>query len=320
MDLLSAAVLPWLIFFAVVAALLMFDLGVLNKRDHEISVRESLWLSAFYIAVAVLFGLGVWWWRGADDAVLYYTGFLVEKSLSLDNVFVFALIFGALGIPRIYEHRVLVWGILAALILRAVFIGFGAAAVSEWQWILWFFGAFLIYTGAKMLWTQDQKPAGLENNPVYQWMQQRMNLTTQYRGSTFWFRENGVRYFTPLFVALVLINIADIVFAVDSVPAILAITQDPFIVYTSNIFAILGLRALYFALSAMIHRFHYLKYALALILVMIGAKIVLMMLGIKLMPVITLGLTFGLLTGGVGYSMWKTQGDSHGMAKTTHTP
>ena len=308
MDLLlSAAVLPWIVFFILVIALLAFDLGVLNRKDHEISVRESLWLSAFYIAVAVVFGLGVWWWRGGEDALLYYTGFLVEKSLSLDNVFVFALIFGALGIPRLYEHRVLVWGILAALVLRAAFIGFGAAAVSEWQWILWFFGAFLIYTGAKMLWAQDEEPAGLENNRVYQWMQQRMNLTTEYRGHAFWFRENGVRYFTPLFVALVLINIADIVFAVDSVPAILAITQDPFIVYTSNIFAILGLRALYFALSAMIHRFHYLKYALALILVLIGVKIVLMMLAIKLAPAITLSLTFGLLASGVGYSMWRTR-------------
>jgi tellurite resistance protein TerC len=311
MDLLlSAAVLPWIIFFTIVMALLAFDLGVLNKQEHEISVRESLWLSAFYIAIALLFGLGVWWWRGADDALLYYTGFLVEKSLSLDNVFVFALIFSFLGIPRLYEHRVLVWGILAALVLRAVFIGFGAAAVSEWQWILWFFGAFLIYTGVRMLWAPDDDGPNFEKNAVYLWMKQRMNLTTEYRGHAFWFRENGVRWFTPLFVALVLINIADIVFAVDSVPAILAITQDPFIVYTSNIFAILGLRALYFALSAMIHRFHYLKYALALILVLIGVKIVLMMLGIKLPAVLTLGLTFGLIAGGVGYSLYRTRENS----------
>ena len=307
----SAAVLPWVAFLAIVVALMAFDLGVLNKKDHEISVKESLWLSAFYIAVALLFGLGVWWYRGADDALLYYTGFLVEKSLSLDNVFVFALIFSFLGIPRIYEHRVLVWGILMALILRAVFIGFGAAAVSEWQWILWFFGAFLIVTGIKMLFAKDDDGPDFENNVAYKWMQKRMNLTTEYRGHDFWFKKDGVRYFTPLFVALVLINFADVIFAVDSVPAILAITQDPFLVYTSNIFAILGLRALYFALSAMIHRFHYLKYALALILVLIGVKIVLMMLGIKLPVIITLSLTFGLLTGGVVYSMWKTKGAEH---------
>jgi len=303
--------LPWAVFLLIVAALLAFDLGVLNKTDHEISVKESLWLSAFYIAVALLFGLGVWWYRGADDALLYYTGFLVEKSLSLDNVFVFALIFGFLGIPRIYEHRVLVWGILMALVLRAVFIGFGAAAVSEWQWILWFFGAFLIYTGVKMLFAEEDDGPDFENNTLYKWMQRKMNLTAEYRGHNFWFKENGVRYFTPLFVALVLINFADIIFAVDSVPAILAITQDPFIVYTSNIFAILGLRALYFALSAMIHRFHYLKYALALILVLIGVKIVLMMVGIKLPAILTLGLTFGLIAGGVGYSLYKTKEVEH---------
>lgn len=307
----SAAVLPWIAFFVIVIALLAFDLGVLNKKDHEISVKESLWLSAFYIAVALLFGLGVWYYRGADDALLYYTGFLVEKSLSLDNVFVFALIFSFLGIPRIYEHRVLVWGILMALVFRAVFIGFGAAAVSEWQWILWFFGAFLIYTGVKMLFAKDDDGPDLENNAAYKWMQSKMNLSKEHRGHDFWFKENGVRYFTPLFVALVLINFADIIFAVDSVPAILAITQDPFIVYTSNIFAILGLRALYFALSAMIHRFHYLKYALALILVLIGVKIVLMMIGIKLPALLTLGLTFGLLAGGVGYSLYKTKEVQH---------
>jgi tellurite resistance protein TerC len=309
MELMS--LLPWAVFLLIVVALLAFDLGVLNKKDHEISVKESLMLSAFYIAVALLFGLGVWAYRGPDDALLYYTGFLVEKSLSLDNVFVFALIFGFLGIPRIYEHRVLVWGILMALVLRAIFIGFGAAAVTEWQWILWFFGAFLIYTGVKMLFAKDDDGPDFENNVIYKWMKSKMNLTTEYRGHSFWFKENGVRYFTPLFVALILVNFADIIFAVDSVPAILAITQDPFLVYTSNIFAILGLRALYFALSAMIHRFHYLKYALALILVVIGVKIVLMMIGIKLPAILTLSVTFGLIAGGIGYSLWKTRGEQN---------
>jgi tellurite resistance protein TerC len=309
--LLSAAVLPWIAFFVIVIALMAFDLGVLNKTDHEIGIKESLWLSAFYIAVALLFGLGVWWVRGAEDALLYYTGFLVEKSLSIDNVFVFALIFSFLGIPRLYQYRVLVWGILMALVLRAVFIGFGAAVVSEWQWILWFFGAFLIITGVKMLWAKDDDGPDFENNALMLWMKRHINLTQEYRGNAFWFKEGGVRWFTPLFVALVLINFADIIFAVDSVPAILAITQDPFIVYTSNIFAILGLRALYFALAAMIHRFHYLKYALALILVLIGIKIVLLMIGIKLPALLTLALTFGLLAGGVGYSLWKTKENNH---------
>jgi tellurite resistance protein TerC len=311
MDLLfSAALLPWIVFFIIVIALLAFDLGVLNRTDHEIGIKESLWLSAFYIAIALLFGLGVWHYMGTQSAIEYYTGFLVEKSLSLDNVFVFALIFSFLAIPREYQYRVLVWGILMALLFRAIFIGFGAAAVSEWQWILWFFGAFLIVTGIKMLWVADKQP-DFATSPVFLWMQRHMNLTSQYRGHAFWFRENSRRYFTPLFVALILINFADIIFAVDSVPAILAITQDTFIVYTSNIFAILGLRALYFALAAMIHRFHYLKPALALILVVIGIKIVLMMIGIKLPALLTLGVTFGLIAGGIIYSLYRTREVNH---------
>lgn len=308
---LGAPVWAWLLFLVVVIALTVFDLGVLNKHDHEISIKESLWLSAFYIGIALLFGAGVWWYFGQDKAIEYYTGFLVEKSLSMDNVFVFALIFGFLGIPRLYQYRVLVWGIIIALVLRAVFIGFGAAAVSEWQWILWFFGAFLIITGVKMLFAKEDDHSGFDKNPALVWMQKHMNLTSNYRGNKFWFVENGQRWFTPLFVALVLVNFADIIFAVDSVPAILAITQDPFIVYTSNIFAILGLRALYFALAAMIHRFHYLKYALALILVLIGVKIVLMMMGIKIPAVIALVMTFGLLAGGIGYSLFKTREVNH---------
>lgn len=304
---LGAPVWAWILFLTIVVALTIFDLGVLNKNDHEISIRESLWLSAFYIGIALIFGLGVWYQFGQTSAIEYYTGFLVEKSLSMDNVFVFALIFGFLGIPRLYQYRVLVWGIIIALVLRAIFIGFGSAAVAEWQWILWFFGAFLIITGVKMLFAKEEGEQSFENNPVLVWMQRHMNLTKEYRGNKFWFYENGTRLFTPLFVALILVNVADIIFAVDSVPAILAITQDPFIVYTSNIFAILGLRALYFALAAMIHRFHYLKYALALILVLIGIKIVLMMLGIKIPAVVALLLTFGLLSGGIGYSLWKTK-------------
>lgn len=304
---LGAPIWAWILFLVIVIALMAFDLGVLNKEDHEIGIKESLWLSAFYIGIALIFGIGVYYLFGSQSAIEYYTGFLVEKSLSMDNVFVFALIFGFLGIPRLYQYRVLVWGIVIALILRAVFIGFGAAAVSEWQWILWFFGAFLIVTGIKMLFAKEDDGTGFEKNPALVWMQKHMNLTSEYRGNAFWFIENGKKWFTPLFVALVLVNFADIIFAVDSVPAILAITQDPFIVYTSNIFAILGLRALYFALAAMIHRFHYLKYALALILVLIGVKIVLMMLGIKIPAILALLATFGLLTGGITYSLLKTK-------------
>lgn len=308
----SAAMLPWALFFAVVFALLAFDLGVLHKKDHEIGIQESLWLSAFYIGVALLFGGWVWYQFGETKAMLYYTAFLVEKSLSMDNVFVFALIFAFLGIPKEYQHRVLVWGIVLALIMRAVFIGAGAAIVSQFDWILWFFGAFLLYTGVKMLFAGDDSGPDFEKNPVYMWMQKRMNLTPHYHGHDFWVKQPNaegrmVRYYTPLFVALILVNVADIIFAVDSVPAVFAITQDTFIVYTSNIFAILGLRALYFALAAMINRFHYLKYALSLILVLIGVKIIALMLGFKIPALITLTLTFGLLAGGVLYSLWRTR-------------
>ena len=312
MEAFALTSLPWLLFFAIVFALLAFDLGVLHKKDHEIKIKESLWLSAFYIGVALLFGGWVWYQFGETKAIQYYTAFLVEKSLSMDNVFVFALIFGFLGIPREYQHRVLVWGILMALVMRAIFIGAGSAIVSQFDWILWFFGAFLLYTGIKMLFAGDDDKPDFENNRVYVWMKKYLHLTPNYHGHDFWVKQPNdqgkmVRYFTPLFVALILVNVADIIFAVDSVPAVFAITQDTFIVYTSNIFAILGLRALYFALAAMINRFHYLKYALSLILVLIGIKIIMLMIGIKIPAVITLSLTFGLLAGGVFYSLWNTR-------------
>lgn len=313
-SLASAPLWAWLVFLAVVLALLLFDLGVLNKNDHEIGIKESLLLTAGYIFVAVLFGGWVWYQFGANQAIDYYTGFLVEKSLSMDNVFVFALIFGFLKIPRIYQYRVLVWGILAALILRAIFIGAGAALISNFSWILWFFGAFLIFTGIKMVFTNEEDDNAFEKNAALLWMKKNLNITTDLVDNKFWVKrphpktQKLVLFFTPLFIALVLVNIADIIFAVDSVPAIFAITQDPFIVYTSNIFAILGLRALYFALAAMIHRFHYLKYALAIILILVGAKIILMMLGIKVPAAIALGLTFAVLAGGVFYSLWRTKG------------
>lgn len=310
----SAPVWAWLLFFGIVVVLMVFDLGVLNKTDHEIGIAESLWLSAGYISVALLFGVWVWHEFGPQKGIEYYTGFLVEKSLSMDNVFVFALIFGFLGIPRIYQYRVLVWGILAALVLRGIFIALGAALVSQFSWVLWFFGAFLLFTGVKMLFTEAGE-SDMNQNPLLKWMRKHMHLTPEIQGNKFWVKQpdpkkpNKLIWFaTPLFVALVLVNVADIVFAVDSVPAIFAITQDPFIVYTSNIFAILGLRALYFALAAMIHRFHYLKYALALVLVFIGAKIILMMLGIKIPALIALAITFGLIAGGIVYSMYKTRG------------
>jgi tellurite resistance protein TerC len=312
-DVLGKPAWIWLLFLGIVISLLAFDLGVLHKDGHEIGVRESLLLSVGYISVAVVFGAWVWWYLGAQSGMEYYTGFLIEKSLSMDNVFVIALIFTYFAIPRQYQHRVLFWGILGVIVLRAIMIGLGATLVSQFSWILYLFGAFLVFTGIKMWIIADHMP-DIANNPLLKFLKKRMRVTEGLRGNAFWVHEPDlatgkvVRHATPLFLALVLIEFVDLVFAVDSVPAIFAITTDPFIVYTSNIFAILGLRALYFALAAMIHRFKYLKYALALVLVFIGSKIFLVGIIGKIPPVISLTVTFGLIAGGVLISMWKTRG------------
>ena len=302
----------WLLFIGIVAALLAFDLGVLHKDDHEIGVQESLLLSAGYITIALLFGAWVWWYLGAQSGMAYYTGFMIEKSLSMDNVFVIALIFGFFAIPRKYQHRVLFYGILGVIVLRAVMIGLGAILVSQFGWVLYVFGAFLVFTGVKMWILVDHVP-DIGTNPLLLFLKKHMRVTESLHGNAFWvYRTDpvsgkAVRWATPLLLALVLIEFVDLVFAVDSVPAIFAITTDPFIVYTSNIFAILGLRALYFALAAMIHRFKYLKYALALVLVFIGTKIFLVGFIGKFPPAISLTVTFGLIAGGVLVSLWKTR-------------
>ena len=312
-DFLGKPAWVWLAFVGIVVALLAFDLGVLHKHDHEIGVRESLLLSAGYISAALLFGAWVWWYLGAQSGMDYYTGFMIEKSLSMDNVFVIALIFSFFAIPRQYQHRVLFWGILGVIVLRAIMIGVGATLVSQFSWVLYLFGAFLIFTGIKMWVIADHMP-DIENNPLLRFLKRHMRVTDGLRGNAFWVNRPDpatgkvVRFATPLLLALVLIECVDLVFAVDSVPAIFAITTDPFIVYTSNIFAILGLRALYFALAAMIHRFKYLKYALALVLVFIGSKIFLVGIIGKIPPAISLSVTFGLIAGGVLVSLWKTRG------------
>jgi tellurite resistance protein TerC len=309
---LGTAVWIWLVFIGVVIALLAFDLGVLHKDDHEIGVRESLLLSGGYITVAVVFGAWVWWFLGAQSGTEYYTGFLIEKSLSMDNVFVIALIFSYFAIPRKYQHRVLFWGILGVIVLRAIMIGLGAALVSQFSWVLYLFGAFLLATGIKMWLIADHMP-DIARNPLLKFLRKHLRVTPQIEGNAFFVTRpdpatgKAVRWATPLFLALCLVEFVDLVFAVDSVPAIFAITTDPFIVYTSNIFAILGLRALYFALAAMIHRFKYLKYALALVLVFIGTKIFLVGIIGKIPPTVSLGVTFALIAGGVLFSLWKTR-------------
>jgi tellurite resistance protein TerC len=321
-DVLGHAVWLWAMFIAIVIALLAFDLGVLNRKDHEIEVRESLWLSAGYIAVALAFGAWVWWYMGAERGMEYYTGFLIEKSLAMDNVFVIALIFAYFAVPRLYQHRVLFWGILGVIVLRAIMIGLGAAIVDQFSWVLYLFGAFLILTGVKMLWMIDHMP-DIGNNPLLKLMRRTMRVTDELHGNRFWVKRpvsdapgaKAVWWATPLFFALVLVEVADVIFAVDSVPAIFAITNDPFIVYTSNIFAILGLRALYFALAAVIHRFKYLKYALAAVLIFIGGKIFYNQIYGKMDPWISLSVTFGLIAIGIVVSLYKTRGGASASAE-----
>lgn len=314
-DLLGTPAWMWLLFFGVVAALLILDLGVLHRRARAIGVRESLGMSAFYIALGAGFGAWLWWYRGEAAGLAYLTGFVVEKSLAMDNVFVIAMIFGFFAIPREQQHRVLFWGVLGVIVLRAIMIGLGAALIQQAGWVLYLFAAFLIATGVKMWWAADRE-YDVGGSAALRFLRRRLRVTEEPEGERFFVRRidpatGRLAWFaTPLFLALVMIEIVDLVFAVDSVPAIFAITTDTFIVYTSNIFAILGLRALYFALAEMVHRFAYLKQALAVLLVFIGSKIfVADALGLaKIPPAVSLGVTFAILAAGVGWSLWRTRG------------
>jgi tellurite resistance protein TerC len=327
----------WLAFIGAVLAILVFDLGVLHKDTHEIGVAESLKMSALYIGLGLAWAGAVYWIyltygnAGALDpqiaaaatpedrawtaVKLYMTGYLVEKTLALDNVFIISMIFTYFAVPRQYQHRVLFWGILGVIVLRAVMIGLGAALVMEFAWVMYVFGAVLLATGVKMLVMMDKKP-DISNNPVLKFLKKRLRVTEQMHGEKFTVKlpdpKTGklVVFATPLLLCLILVEVADLVFAIDSVPAIFAITPDAFIVYTSNIFAILGLRALYFALDAVVHRFHYLKYALAMVLIFIGAKIFAgdFLFDGKVPASISLGVTAALLAGGIVVSLWKTRG------------
>ena len=303
----------WLAFLLLIISLLVLDLGVLHRDQHEIEMRESLLLYSGYFSVGVAFGGWIWWQLGATKALEYYTGFLVEQSLSMDNVFVMAMILGYFNIPRRFQHRVLFWGILGVIVLRAIMIGLGTALVQEFEWILYIFGAFLLFSGVKMLRSNDEEShPDLAQNPMIRFVRRHMRVTDEMHEGRFLVRlpdkvsGKPLLYATPLLLALVLIELADLVFAVDSVPAVLAISQDPFIVYTSNIFAILGLRSLYFALAALMHRFIYLKYALALVLIYIGGKIFLHDL-VKVPALLSLGVTLGLLAAGVILSLLRTR-------------
>lgn len=307
----------WLGFHALIAGLLAFDLGLLHRdKDHEIGVKESLLLTAFYFTLGMLFGGWIWWYLGPQSGQEYVAGLVVEKSLSMDNVFVIAVILTALGIPRAAQHRVLVWGILAAVLLRGLMIGLGAALVHQAAWVLSIFAAFLIFAGLKMLLGKEEEPEDIRENRVVRFLRRVLRITPELHGQRFAVRKRDPKtgkltlWLTPLALALILVNGADVIFAVDSVPAIFAITTDTFVVYTSNIFAILGLRALYFALAAMVDRFAYLKTALAFILIFIGGKIVVAdTFGlVHVPPWVSLAVTVVLLAMGVAYSLWRTRG------------
>ncbi len=271
MSFLDHPVWMWGAFFALISVLLAFDLGVLNRKQRMLSIGQALKLSLFYIILGLSFSIWVFENLGEQAGYEYLSGYLIEKTLSLDNIFVFVLIFTHFQVPGEYQHRVLFWGIIGAILLRGAFIVLGTQLIAHFDWMMYALGAFLVYTGIKMLVAADAEP-DIENNKMIKFLSRHFRVTKDYHGNRFFIRQDGKLWFTPLFLVLIVIDVADVIFAVDSIPAIFAITQDTFVVLTSNIFAILGLRALYFALAAMMHRFEYLKYGLSLVLIFIGGK------------------------------------------------
>jgi tellurite resistance protein TerC len=293
----------WILFNLGVVVLLVLDLAVFHRKSHVIRIKEALSWSAFWIALAVAFGGFLWWWLGGAKALEYFTGYLIEKSLSVDNLFVFLIIFQYFHVPRPYQYKVLFWGILGALMMRALFIFAGVALIQRFHWVVYIFGAFLVYTGMKM-WGEKEKEIHPERNPVLQLVRRRFPVTKNYEQDRFFTRHDGRSYLTPLFVVLLVVESTDVLFAADSIPAILAITHDPLIVYSSNVFAILGLRALFFALAGLMQMFRYLHYGLSVILVFVGAKMIAS--GFLHIPVpIALGAVLGILTVAVGASMYQ---------------
>lgn len=297
--------LLWVSFGVCVLLLLAADLFWFNRKNEEPHFWHTLWICVAYIVVAFLFGLFVMYEDGVKKGMDYFTGYLLEKSLSMDNIFVMSMIFAALGVPKMYQHRVLFWGILGALVMRGVLIGIGDALVVKFHWILYIFSAFLIYTGAKMLVIKEEEQGNIKDTKLYKWLSKFFHVTHEIHGEHFFYKKDGKHYITPLFFALVIIETMDVVFALDSIPAIFLVTTDVYIVYTSNIFAILGLRALYFLLAAIINKFVYLKPAISIILIFIGIKIFLPKIGIEVEEWQSLSVTLGLLTGGMLLSVFR---------------
>jgi len=263
--------LPWLLFNLLILGLLALDLGVFHRRPHAISLRQAAVWSAVWIVLALVFNGFIYWWHGPEAALQYLTGYVLEKSLSMDNIFVFVLIFGYMGVAAQYQHRVLFWGVLGALVMRGIFIFAGVGIVSRFHWVLYVFGVFLLVTGVRLL-RRPHREVHPEKNPVVRLARKLFPVTAQLEGGRFFVRREGRWRATPLFLVLLLVETSDVVFAVDSIPAVFAVTQDAFIIYASNVFAILGLRSLYFLLAGVMARFRYLHVGLALVLVFVGAK------------------------------------------------
>ncbi|MBP7960676.1 MAG: TerC family protein [Caldilineaceae bacterium] len=262
----------WIIFNVAILGLLALDLGVFHRKAHAVSVKEAAIWSVVWISLSLLFNLGIFLFEGKEIAMQFLAGYLIEKSLSVDNIFVFIMLFSFFQVPAAYQHRVLFWGILGALIMRGALIGAGAFLIAQFSWVLYIFGAFLVYTGIRMALQKDDIHVDVDSNQAVKLLRRIFPITDGYRGQKFMTVENGVRMATPLLVVLLIVETTDLIFALDSIPAIFAVTQDPFIVYTSNVCAILGLRALYFLLAGVMQSFHYLKYGLSLVLVFVGVK------------------------------------------------
>jgi tellurite resistance protein TerC len=299
--------LQWGSFLALVFGLLALDLGVFNRKVHRVGLREAVFWSIFWTILALIFNAWVYWQGGPQLGLEFLTGYIIERSLSFDNIFVFIVIFNYFAVPAEYQHRVLFWGILGALISRGIFIAMGTALLSRFEWLILVFGAFLVYTGIKIL-LQKETEVHPERNPILRLFQRLVPLTTKYHGKHFFVREAGRLVATPLMLVLVVVEATDVVFAVDSIPAVFGVTRDPFIVFTSNIFAILGLRALYFLLAGLMHKFQYLGVGLGLVLVFVGAKMLLH----DWVPIPTtwsLGIVLGILTLAIGVSLLRPAPD-----------
>ncbi len=292
----------WIGFNVFILCMLALDLGVFHRKSHVVSTREAFGWTIAWITLAMLFNLGVWQYAGAEKALEFTAGYLIEYSLSIDNIFVFALLFSYFAVPPQYQHRVLFWGILGALVLRAIMIAAGAALIANFSWVIYVFGAFLILTGLKMIFKKVEA-IHPETNPLVRVFKRMMPVTKDYEGDKFFVRRNGVLMATPLFIVLLLVEFTDVIFAVDSIPAIFAVTSDPFIVYTSNVFAILGLRSLYFALAGVMDKFHLLKMGLGVVLTFVGVKMLLGHTDYKIDTLVSLGVIVAVLTASVAASL-----------------